>query len=124
MREIEVNGSTLPFNILDADIREKCDGEIKKLVAAVQDMSAYEGKTEFEGMRYQCRAVDAFFDCVFGAGTAEKIFGVNNDLEARLNGFSDVCAEYFRANERLEALKSRFGEIATGGAVTPGELTH
>lgn len=125
MHTITVNGKPLPLNLMDADVRERCDEGIKKLVAYSQDKANFEGKSEAEGMRILCRAVDSFFNAAFGDGTAADVFGENYDLELRLQGFSDVCAEYYRANDRIEAIKNRFVGIASGnGGVTPDEHTH
>ena len=87
MSKIEINGVELELNLLDADVVEEYERLTKKIVARIQNKKAYEGKSNAEAMRYQCRCVDEFFDGLFGPGTSEELFPKNGDLAARMDGF-------------------------------------
>ena len=87
MSKIEINGVELELNLLDADVVEEYERLTKKIVARIQNKKAYEGKSNAEAMRYQCRCVDEFFDGLFGPGTSEELFPKKGDLAARMDGF-------------------------------------
>ena len=77
MSKIEINGVELELNLLDADVVEEYERLTKKIVARIQNKKAYEGKSNAEAMRYQCRCVDEFFDGLFGPGTSEELLQTN-----------------------------------------------
>lgn len=87
MSKIEINGVELELNLLDADVVEEYERLTKKIVARIQNKKAYEGKSNAEAMRYQCRCVDEFFDDLFGPGTSEELFPKKGDLAVRMDGF-------------------------------------
>ena len=87
MSKIEISGVELELNLLDADVVEEYERLTKKIVARIQDKKAYEGKSNAEAMRYQCRCVDEFFDGLFGPGTSEELFPKKGDLAVRMDGF-------------------------------------
>ena len=87
MSKIEISGVELELNLLDADVVEEYERLTKKIVARIQNKKAYEGKSNAEAMRYQCRCVDEFFDGLFGPGTSEELFPKKGDLAVRMDGF-------------------------------------
>ena len=70
---MEINGVTLEFDYYDADQLERVENGI----LAVQEGcgSLPEGLKLSESIRRQCGLVFAFFDGVFGEGTAGRVFG-------------------------------------------------
>ena len=86
--KINVNGVEFELNLLDADVVEKYEHLNKEITRKIQDTKAYEGKTTAEGMRYQCRCVEEYFDKLFGNGTSAKIFPKNNDLGIRMDAMA------------------------------------
>ena len=90
--KVNINGVELELNLLDADVIEKFEGALADVQRKIQDPKAYEGKTTAEGMRYQCRCVEEYFDTLFGNGTSEKVFPKNNDLGIRMDAFGQVTA--------------------------------
>lgn len=90
--KVNINGVELELNLLDADVIEKFEGALADVQRKIQDPKAYEGKTTAEGMRYQCRCVEEYFDNLFGNGTSEKVFPKNNDLGIRMDAFGQVTA--------------------------------
>ena len=93
MSKIEINGVELELNLLDADVVEEYERLTKKIVARIQNKKAYEGKSNAEAMRYQCRCVDEFFDGLFGPGTSEELFPKKGDLAARMDGFGKAMED-------------------------------
>ena len=87
MSKIEISGVELELNLLDADVVEEYERLTKKIVAIIQNKKDYEGKSNAEAMRYQCRCVDEFFDGLFGPGTSEELFPKKGDLAVRMDGF-------------------------------------
>jgi len=70
---LEINGVALEFDILDADTAERYEAATKALQ---KDLSALDLKaiSSAEAIRQECQIVFAYFDTIFGAGTAEAIF--------------------------------------------------
>lgn len=95
MAVIEINGVELEIDILDADVMAKYESLNQELLEKVQGNDYSSMKTS-EGMIYQCRCIDRFFDKLFGDGTAEAVFGENNNLSKRLEGYGAVTT---KANE-------------------------
>lgn len=92
MAEININGVVLEMDVLDADVVEKYENLNQSLLDKINDKSAYEGKSTSEGMKYQCRAVDRFFDKMFGEGTADALFGGDNNIGKRMDAFGQVVS--------------------------------
>ncbi|MFR7668509.1 MAG: DUF6673 family protein [Mediterraneibacter faecis] len=61
-------------------------------------------------MRYQCACVNEYFDKLFGAGTAEKVFHKNNNLGIRMEGFAQVnCIDLEQAKTFMDDLSAKYG---------------
>ena len=60
-------------------------------------------------MRYQCACVNEYFDELFGAGTAEKVFHKNNNLGIRMEGFAQVTALSGEAKTFMDDLSAKYG---------------
>lgn len=115
MSKIEINGVELELNLLDADVVEEYERLTKKIVARIQNKKAYEGKSNAEAMRYQCRCVDEFFDGLFGPGTSEELFPKKGDLAARMDGFG-------KAMGAMEDSRNTVKEIV--GKYTPDRVQN
>ena len=90
--KVNVNGVELEINLLDADVIERFEQLNKDISKKIQDPKAYEGKTTAEGMKFQCRCVEEYFDSLFGLGTSNRVFPKNNDLGIRMDAFAQVTA--------------------------------
>lgn len=90
--KVNVNGVELEINLLDADVIERFEQLNKDISKKIQDPKAYEGKTTAEGMKFQCRCVEEYFDSLFGIGTSNRVFPKNNDLGVRMDAFAQVTA--------------------------------
>lgn len=72
MSKIVVNNVELTLNLLDADEMEKYETEMQAVSTTIKDNAQYAGLSVPQAMRKQCRIIEAFFDKLFGAGTAEN----------------------------------------------------
>lgn len=108
MSKIVINGVELSLNLLDADVMEKYESEISRVVEEVQDPSSYEGMTLSQAMRQECRMIDEFFDRLFGDGTSAKAFNGSSDLRARLEGFGIVSNMSKTINSEVQEIKSKY----------------
>lgn len=72
--KVNINGVELEINLLDADVIERFEQLNKDISKKIQDPKAYEGKTTAEGMKFQCRCVEEYFDALFGLGTSNRVW--------------------------------------------------
>lgn len=100
-----------PFNIMDADTMKKFDDAEKKMWKALRDyevVNAKDGKIDSEGIREECKIIDAFMDDVFGAGTANEMFGEGFDLAKRTKAIKKLYgirkSQLDEHNSRVEGL--------------------
>lgn len=115
MDEIIVNGKKLEVDFLDADFLEKYEELTHAIVEAIQDKTAYAGKTNAESLRYQCECVNEYFDELFGEGTAEKMFGINGKLSIRLDAFAQLGAIAEHPSKFLDETKEKYGFVKKEG---------
>lgn len=109
MATITINGIDLELNLLDADVLEKYENLNAEIVNKIQEPTQYQGISTAEGMRKQCRYVEEFFDKLFGAGTAEKVFGGGNDLAVRMDAFAQVAAASKGIRGQLTSISDKYG---------------
>lgn len=107
MAELKINDVVLEMDILDADVMAKYEDLNQTLLNKIQDPLAYEGKKTSEGMLYQCRCIDKFFDKMFGEGTSRILFSGNNNLGERMAAYGQVVSN---AND---AAKTQISEITS-----------
>ena len=109
MSKLTINGVDLVLDLMDADVVEKFEDLNKEIVKKIQDPEAYDGLSTADGMRYQCRCVDEYFDALFGIGTAEKVFHKNNNLGIRMEGFAQVNALSGETKTFMDDLATKYG---------------
>lgn len=109
MSSITINGVELELDLMDADVMEKYETLNTEIVEKVKEPTQYQGLSNAEGMRLQCRHVDNFFDKLFGDGTAQKIFGGGNNLGVRLDAFAQVSQMSGDIDKRVNELTSKYG---------------
>ena len=109
MSKVTINGVDLELDLMDADVVEKFEDLNKEIVKKIQDPNAYEGLSTADGMKYQCTCVNEYFDELFGAGTAEKVFHKNNNLGIRMEGFAQVTALSGEAKAFMDDLTAKYG---------------
>lgn len=105
---MKILGVELDFDFCDADQAEAYEREVRRVVDRVQDKKQYEGKSNADGIRIQCRIVDEFFDAVFGSGTADMLFHGKSNLREHLEAFGAVSDAARESTAELRALSGRY----------------
>ena len=108
MSVLTINGTELEFDLFDADVMEKYETANQIVRTKMKDTSLYAGKTTAENMRTQCEIVDEFFDSVFGAGTAQKVFVKAGNLRERIEAFGAVADEAKVCGQEMKALTDKY----------------
>lgn len=109
MSKMKFNGVELELDLMDADIMEKYEYEIQKVVSDIQEPNQYKGKTTAQGMRLQCRYVNDFFDRLFGAGTASKLFEGSNNIEKHMEAFGMATNMAKQVSDRTFEIMNKYG---------------
>lgn len=103
-----INGVELELDLLDADMAEKFETECQRVKDRVADKKAYEGKSNPDAMRYQCEVVNDFFDCMFGAGTSEKLFKGRHHIGRSMEAFATVVSEANKSGEKVKEISREY----------------
>lgn len=101
-------GVELDLDFCDADQEEVYEREVKRVMERAQDKEQYEGKSNAEGIRIQCRIVDDFFDAVFGMGTADRLFHGKANLREHMEAFGAVSDAAKESSAELLSLADRY----------------
>ena len=109
MSIININDVELELNLLDADVLEKYERLNDEISIRIQEPTQYEGISNADALRKQCRHVDYFFDELFGTGTAEKLFGKGSDLGKRMEAFAQVSAASKNTRAELISIQDKYG---------------
>lgn len=109
MSIITINGTDLELDLLDADVMEKYQNLNDEIVRKIQEPTQYENISTADGMRKQCRYVDEFFDSLFGAGTAVKLFGGGNNLGIRIDAFAKVSKASDGIRGEMNSIINKYG---------------
>lgn len=105
---MNIFGVELEYDFLDADQLEAYERENKRVAEDVNDLTQYEGKTNAEAIRIQCRIVDRFFDALFGAGTAQRIFKGKSNIRDHIEAFGIMTEAAMNTKGELEAIKDKY----------------
>ena len=109
MSIININGIDLELDLLDADVLEKYQDLNNEIVEKIKEPTQYQGISTADALRKQCRYVEEFFDKLFGAGTAEKLFGGGNNFRIRADAFARVSAASNDAKKELASISDKYG---------------
>ena len=101
-------GVELDLDFCDADQEEVYEREVRRVMERAQDKKQYDGKSNAEGIRIQCRIVDDFFDAVFGMGTADRLFHGKANLREHMEAFGAVSDAAKESNAELLSLADRY----------------
>ena len=91
MSKVIINGVELELDLMDADVVERFDN-LNAEIAEIKNPEHYEGLSNADCMRVQCRMVDSYFDRLFGEGTADRIFPKRNNLGDRMEAFGQTVS--------------------------------
>ena len=102
---MNIFGTELEYDFFDADQLEVYERENQKVADTIKEPTQYEGKSTADAIRIQCRIVDDFFNAVFGAGTAQKIFKGKSNIRDHMEAFGIVAASAMDARGELDAIE-------------------
>lgn len=105
---MNILGVELELDLFDADQIDVYEKENKRVVERIQDNGQNAGKTTAESIRYQCGVVDDFFDALFGAGTAGRIFKGKNNIKDHMEAFGMVAKEAENANVEFSGILAKY----------------
>ena len=105
---MNVLGVELDYDFFDADQLEVYERENKRVAETIKEPSQYEGKSTADAIRIQCRIVDRFFDEVFGAGTAKRIFHGKANIREHMEAFGIVAQGAVNARGELDAIEDKY----------------
>lgn len=108
MSKMEFNGVELELDLMDADVMEKFEENLKKIAKNVQKKTQYEGKSNADCLRIQCKHVKEFFDTMFGSGTSDRLFGGKNNLAACMEAFGIAASLAEQENKRTREIMGRY----------------
>ena len=105
---MNILGVELKLDLFDADVIEVYERENKRVVDRIHENGQYDGKTTAEAIRYQCGVVNDFFDSLFGAGTAEKIFKGKSNIKDHMEAFGIVAKAAEDANVEFNGVLDKY----------------
>lgn len=108
MDKLIINDMELELDLLDADVMEKYQELNEQILKEVNDKKAFEGLSEADHMRKQCRIIDRFFDGLFGDGTAGLLFDGKNNLGKRLEAFAEVTSYAANQEGRVQQISDKY----------------
>lgn len=106
------NEEKYPFSIMDADTMDKFNEEFTKMwnsMVVYEEENAKDGMLYGDGIKEECKIIDRFFDEIFGARTAQKMFGAAYDLADRTSAVKKL---YGLAQRQTAEHKKRVEKIA------------
>lgn len=105
---MNILGVELEFDFFDADQLEVYEHENRKVAERIKEPTQYEGKSAAESIRIQCRIVDAFFDNVFGVGTAERLFQGKSNIRDHMEAFGIMAQNAQDSGKELDDIENRY----------------
>lgn len=105
---MQVLGAELTLDFNDVDQYEIYERENKAVIDKVANKEQYVAISVAEGYRLQCRAIDTFFDNVFGEGTAQNIFKGKCNIKEHIEAFGIVSSEAAKSADELNRLASTY----------------
>lgn len=88
--DLIINGIKLEGDLMDADFMEKFESSMIKMHDSAQAKKRENFPTAAANYRAQCEVVNTCFDEIFGAGTAQKLFGGKMNVMEHLKAIEKV----------------------------------
>lgn len=104
---VNVNGTSLELDLMDADVMERYEAMNKKISEQVQNINNMTGTTA-DKMRKICEMVRDYFDEIFGAGTAMQVFGNSQKLDIYLEAFGVVASASSSLSDKVKNLTEKY----------------
>ena len=89
---MNINNVELEADFLDADFMERYEAAAAEMQERANAAKERKWARSSDAMKEICAYINEFFDAVFGAGTAEKIFGGRNNVGDHFDAF-EVSAD-------------------------------
>ncbi len=105
---MNILGVELEYDFFDADQLEAYERENQKVVEDIKAPAQYEGKSNADAIRLQCRIVDQFFDALFGAGTAQKIFKGKMNIRDHMEAFGIMSQGAMNSRAEFEKTVDKY----------------
>lgn len=112
MSTFSYNGTELELDLLDAVWMEKYEKANDALVSRAEEAAGKEDLKAYESMRTQCSIINDFFDNLFGRGTAEKLFGNNENVKIRFDAYDLINQMVTDATKELNEIARRYKKPA------------
>lgn len=107
MSKFTVLGVELEYDFFDADELEKYEAENLKVDEDFNNID-YKGMSNADGLRAQCKIINTFFDNMFGAGTADRLFHGKNNIKDHLEAFAIVTSTAVNSETDLRSVTDRY----------------
>ena len=107
------------IDFMDADELEKYEAENQYVVDKIGDDEQLAGKSTADALRYQCGIVNGFFDNLFGAGTAQKLFKGKNNIKDHMEAFAVVAEAAYNARVDFDAMTGKYSFMRADRQPTP-----
>lgn len=108
MSKVTINGVELELDLMDADVVEKFDNLNAEIAVEINNPEHYEGLSNADCMRVQCRMVDSYFDRLFGEGTADRIFPKRNNLGDRMEAFGQTVSMAKEQGSIMDSMTEKY----------------
>lgn len=105
---MNILGVELEYDFFDADQLEAYERENQKVADDIKEPTQYKGKSTADSLRIQCRIVDNFFDALFGAGTARKIFKGKANIRDHMEAFAIMAQGAVNARKEFDAIEDKY----------------
>jgi len=102
---MKVRNVELDFSITNLENIKKIENAYKKIQ---EDSETFKSDDFFEQMEHECKVGKAFFDEVFGEGTAQKLFGDENDFEVIMDSMIEVVEEIDKKKKALNSKMEKY----------------
>ena len=104
---MNINNVELEADFLDADFMERYEVSAAEMQKRANAAKERKWARSSDAMKEICAYINEFFDAVFGAGTAEKIFGGKNNVGEHFDAFEAIVAERSRVDARMNNTRTR-----------------
>lgn len=108
MSKVTINGVELELDLMDADVVEKFDNLNAEIAVEIKNPEHYEGLSNADCMRVQCRMVDSYFDRLFGEGIADRIFPKRNNLGDRMEAFGQTVSMSKEQDSIIKSMTEKY----------------
>ncbi len=108
MSTLKICGQELELDLFDVDVMEVYEKSKERTLKRFGEIDKCEGMSNADGMREMCKSIKAFFDELFGEGTAEKLFEGKNNFEVCMDAFAAVASEEGKMVGRLNAIANKY----------------